>query len=165
MPRSCVFNYGISGLVLNDDGTAPETLAKVASAIDSALTELGTGKQLGISTQLTTGSPEEGVAALQAFDYEGYAPDFILADLQGQSSTGDYADLLLYTNEAIGGRCGLITVHNMDLVSSDSGADGKLYADPYEAAYQLYENRGTELMAPLSMDILRCAAPPTIWRI
>ena len=144
--RELCFNYGISGLVLNDDGTAPETLAKVASAIDSALTELGTGKQLGISTQLTTNSPEEGVAALQAFDYEGYAPDFILADLQGQSSTGDYADLLLYTNEAIGGRCGLITVHNMDLVSSDSGADGKLYADPYEAAYQLYENRGTGLM-------------------
>ena len=29
----------------------------------------------------------------------------------------------------------------MNLISADSGADGKLYADPYEPAYQIYEYR------------------------
>lgn len=30
----------------------------------------------------------------------------------------------------------------MNLISADSGTDGKLYAAPYEPAYQIYENRG-----------------------
>ena len=37
--RELCYNYGISGLVLNDDGTDPQTMAKVFSAIDQAADE------------------------------------------------------------------------------------------------------------------------------
>lgn len=43
--RELCYNYGISGLVLNDDGTDPQTMAKVFSAIDQAVDELGTGQE------------------------------------------------------------------------------------------------------------------------
>lgn len=50
--RELCYNYGISGLVLNDDGTDPQTMAKVFSAIDQAVDELGTGKKIGVYTQI-----------------------------------------------------------------------------------------------------------------
>ena len=140
--RELCYNYGISGLVLNDDGTDPQTMAKVFSAIDQAVDELGTGKKIGVYTQVTPQGLESGNNALNAFSEEGYAPDFLLADLQGTTVSGDYTQLLNDVSAATEGRCDLITVHNMNLISSDSGADGKLYADPYEPAYQIYENRG-----------------------
>ena len=129
-------------LVLNDDGTDPQTMAKVFSAIDQAVDELGTGKKIGVYTQITPQGLESGNNALNAFSEEGYAPDFLLADLQGTTVSGDYTQLLNDVSAATEGRCDLITVHNMNLISADSGADGKLYADPYEPAYQIYENRG-----------------------
>lgn len=140
--RELCYNYGISGLVLNDDGTDPQTMAKVFSAIDQAVDELGTNKKIGVYTQVSDSKLENGINAFSAFDQEGYAPDFILADLQGTTTGGDYTHLLEETSAITQGRCDLITVHNMNLISADSGADGKLYADPYEPAYQIYENRG-----------------------
>ena len=140
--RELCYNYGISGLVLNDDGTDPQTMAKVFSTIDQAVDELGTGKKIGVYTQITPQGLESGNNALNAFSEEGYAPDFLLADLQGTTVSGDYTQLLNDVSAATEGRCDLITVHNMNLISADSGADGKLYADPYEPAYQIYENRG-----------------------
>ena len=127
--RELCYNYGISGLVLNDDGTDPQTMAKVFSAIDQAVDELGTGKKIGVYTQITPQGLESGNNALNAFSEEGYAPDFLLADLQGTTVSGDYTQLLNDVSAATEGRCDLITVHNMNLISADSGADGKLYAD------------------------------------
>ncbi len=139
--RELCYNYGISGLVINDDGTDPQTMAKVFSAIDQAVEELGTGKKLGIYTQITPQGLESGINALHAFEEEGYAPDFLLTDLRGTTASGDYARLLDEVCAVTDGRCDLITVHNMNLISGNSGSDGKLYADPYEPAYQIYENR------------------------
>ena len=73
---------------------------------------------------------------------EGYAPDFLLADLQGTTVSGDYTQLLNDVSAATEGRCDLITVHNMNLISADSGVDGKLYAAPYEPAYQVLREPG-----------------------
>ena len=94
--------------------------------------ELGTGKKIGVYTQITPQGLESGNNALNAFSEEGYAPDFLLADLQGTTVSGDYTQLLNDVSAATEGRCDLITVHNMNLISADSGADGKLYADKYE---------------------------------
>ncbi len=139
--RELGYNYGIAGIILNDDGTSPETLAKVAAAVDSQLAGLETGKKLGIYSHISREDIEAGTSpALSAFGLEGYSPDLLLADLQATTVNGDYR-WCLDSLASMLGDTGLITVHNLNLISSDSGADGKLYVDPYEPAYQLYENR------------------------
>ena len=139
--RELGYNYGIAGIVLNDDGTSSETLAKVVSGVSAQLDGLETGKKLGIYTRVAPGTIEGGnVAALNAFGQEGYAPDFLLADIQATTASGDYLWCIEQLDGALNGT-DLVTVHNMNLISADSGADGRLYADPYEPAYQLYENR------------------------
>ena len=139
--RELAYNYGISGIVLSDDGTDAQALVQVASSVDTALAELGTNKKLGIACHLTAADATTvpAVAAIQ----QGYTPDFLLADIQARADgSPSYQEILTALQLDLKDKdTQLITVFNSALISSSGSADGKLYADPYEFLYQLYVNQ------------------------